>query len=70
MARILLTGAAGYIGRVLRKRLTTHELRATDLHTVEGVNALDVTDPEAVEAACQGVDAMVHLGGISSEGPF
>ncbi|GIE97492.1 NAD-dependent epimerase/dehydratase family protein [Paractinoplanes rishiriensis] len=70
MAVILLTGAAGTIGRMLRARLGHHELRLTDVHAANGIEALDVTDADAVTAACRGVDAVVHLGGIAGEGPF
>ncbi|AVT35230.1 NAD(P)-dependent oxidoreductase [Plantactinospora sp. BB1] len=70
MAVILMTGASGSIGRMLRQRLGQHELRLTDVRAGEGVEALDVTDAAAVDRACRGVDAVVHLGGISGEGPF
>ena len=70
MAVILLTGAAGSIGQMLRDRLTGHELRLTDARAGDGIEQLDVTDGAAVEEACRGVDAIVHLGGIASEGPF
>jgi uronate dehydrogenase len=70
MAVILMTGASGAIGRMLRQRLVNHELRLTDVRAEEGVQALDVTDAAAVQRACRGVDAVLHLGGIASEGPF
>jgi uronate dehydrogenase len=70
MAVILLTGASGSIGHMLRERLSHHQLRLTDVRAGEGVEALDVTDAAAVERACRGVDAVVHLGGIAGEGPF
>jgi uronate dehydrogenase len=70
MAVILLTGAAGAIGQMLRPRLDHHDLRLTDVRAGDGVDALDVTDAAAVEAACRGADAVVHLGGIASEGAF
>ncbi|WP_306215508.1 NAD-dependent epimerase/dehydratase family protein [Actinoplanes sp. RD1] len=70
MAKILITGAGGAIGTMLRARLTGHELRLTDVRAGAGVRALDVTDGAAVERACRGVDAVVHLGGIAGEGPF
>jgi uronate dehydrogenase len=70
MAVILITGAAGSIGTMLRHRLGHHELRLTDVQAGDGVAALDVTDAAAVEKACRGVDAVVHLGGIPHEGPF
>jgi nucleoside-diphosphate-sugar epimerase len=70
MAVILMTGASGSIGQMLRNRLGHHELRLTDLRAEDGVEALDVTDAAAVARACRGVDAVVHLGGIAGEGPF
>ncbi len=70
MAVILMTGAAGAIGRMLRQRLGHHELRLTDVRAGDGVEALDVTDADAVRRACRGADVVVHLGGIASEGPF
>jgi uronate dehydrogenase len=70
MAVILMTGASGAIGRMLRQRLVHHELHLTDVRAEEGVDALDVTDAAAVQRACRGADAVVHLGGIAGEGPF
>ena len=70
MAVILMTGASGRIGQMLRKRLSHHELRLTDLHGGDGVAELDVTDGPAVERAAHGADAILHLGGIPSEAPF
>ena len=43
MAVILMTGASGRIGGMLRKRLGDHELRLTDLTPGDGVERLDVT---------------------------
>ena len=65
-----MTGAAGAIGRMLRDRLAHHDLRLTDARAGDGVEELDVTDGPAVERACRGADAILHLGGIASEGPF
>jgi uronate dehydrogenase len=70
MAVILMTGASGAIGGMLRQRLGGHELRLTDVQAGDGVEALDVTDAAAVERASHGADAVVHLGGIAGEGPF
>jgi uronate dehydrogenase len=70
MAVILVTGASGSIGRMLRPRLAHHDLRLTDVRAADGVAALDVTDAAALERACRGVDAVVHLGGKADEGPF
>lgn len=55
---------------MLRHRLGHHELRLTDVRAAAGVEALDVTDATAVDRACQGVDAVVHLGGLAGEAPF
>ncbi|WP_222854121.1 NAD-dependent epimerase/dehydratase family protein [Fodinicola acaciae] len=78
--RVLITGAAGGIGRLIRSRLRRdgRELRLFDIATVapaedgEPVELLtgSVTDPSAVRAACDGVDAIIHLGGLSREAPW
>jgi uronate dehydrogenase len=70
MAVILMTGASGRIGGMLRNRLAGHELRLTDLTPGDGVERLDVTDVVAVERAARGADAILHLGGIPGEKPF
>jgi uronate dehydrogenase len=71
---ILMTGAAGLIGTTLRTRLAQpgRTLRLLDVAPVtagpgeEAIQA-SVTDLEAMTAACQGVDAVIHLGGYSGE---
>jgi uronate dehydrogenase len=72
--RVLITGAAGGIGRMLIDPLRSagHILILTDLHSdpAAGIERLDVTQAEAVAAACAGADAIVHLAGIPSEAPF
>jgi nucleoside-diphosphate-sugar epimerase len=72
--RILMTGAAGGVGTLLRPRLAREGrvLRLLDLAAVEpgdGEEAItaDVTDPEAMAGAMDGVDAVLHLGGYSVE---
>jgi len=69
---VLITGAAGVVGSMLTEPLERagHTLRRTDLRPGPGITALDVTDADAVAAACAGVDAIVHLGGIASEAGF
>lgn len=67
---ILMTGAAGRIGRMLRTRLDHLSWRLTDLRAEPGVSELDVTDAAAVERACDGVEAVVHLGGVTGGGSF
>jgi nucleoside-diphosphate-sugar epimerase len=73
-----MTGAAGNMGRLLRPLLRRDDriLRLADLTEIEDVQAgeetiaADVTDPDAMAKACQGVDAVLHLGGISLEAAF
>src|SRR5205823_4691546 len=63
--RVLVTGAAGYVGRRLTPRLETgHELRLGDVAGIPGDPRwvhLDVTRLEEATAAAQGVDAVIHL---------
>ncbi|MDH0737249.1 NAD-dependent epimerase/dehydratase family protein [Achromobacter spanius] len=76
--RLLLTGAAGGLGQVLRPRLKAHAnvLRVSDVAPLapagEGEEAVpcDLADAAAVSSLVQGVDAIVHLGGVSVERPF
>jgi len=76
--RILLTGAAGGLGRELRTRLKAYcdTLRLSDIAALgsaaagEELRPAELQDRDAVHALLQGVDAVVHLGGVSVEGPF
>lgn len=76
--RLLLTGAAGHLGRELRPRLKHYcdALRLSDINAVgdagpgEEIAPADLADKAAVDAAVAGVDAVVHLGGISTEMPW
>ncbi|GAA5194550.1 NAD(P)-dependent oxidoreductase [Rugosimonospora acidiphila] len=78
--RILLTGAAGRIGTVLRRGLARpgRVLRLLDIAPLAGAEPgervefapASFTDPEAVRAACRDVDAVVHFGGRSGEAPW
>lgn len=76
--RLLLTGAAGALGRVLRLRLQAmaRVLRLSDMADLgtaaphEELVRCDLGDFAAMQALLQGVDAVVHLGGVSVEGPF
>lgn len=73
--RLLLTGAAGEIGRVLRpalrgvaKKLRWHDLRAIgDAAPDEEVMRSDLTAPGAAQTATEGVDCVIHLAGIPRE---
>ncbi|WP_082586361.1 MULTISPECIES: NAD(P)-dependent oxidoreductase [unclassified Achromobacter] len=76
--RLLLTGAAGNLGLVLRPRLKAHAdiLRVSDVaamapaQTGEEVVPCNLADAAAVSELVRGVDAIVHLGGVSVERPF
>ncbi|HEX4236014.1 MAG TPA: NAD(P)-dependent oxidoreductase [Caldimonas sp.] len=76
--RLLLTGAAGGLGRELRPRLAklTRVLRVSDVAPMAGAGAGEevvvaaLEDAAAVDAMVAGSDAIVHLGGISVEGPL
>jgi len=77
-ARLLLTGAAGGLGCELRPRLRrlASVLRVSDVAAMapadagEEVVVADLRDGDAVDAVVAGCDAILHLGGISIEGPF
>jgi uronate dehydrogenase len=76
--KLLITGAAGRIGTVLRAglRAEAQELRLPDaveppdVRAPETYVAADLTDAGAVDRAVQGVDAVVHLGAVPDEAPF
>jgi nucleoside-diphosphate-sugar epimerase len=76
VTRVLITGAAGLIGRTLRTRLARpgRTLRLLDIAPQhagpEEIVTADVTDPSALTRACTGVDAVVHLAGIANEAPW
>ncbi len=76
--RLLLTGAAGGLGRELRTRLKAYcdVLRLSDIADLgpaapgEEVMPAALEDKAAVDTLLKGVDAVVHLGGISTEFSF
>ena len=78
LGRLLLTGAAGALGRRLRPRLKAHceLLRVSDIADLGAAAPGEELMPAALERAdavlalLENVDAVVHLGGISVEGPF
>jgi uronate dehydrogenase len=76
--RLLLTGAAGALGRVLREGLKPYArtMRLSDKVAMdaargnEEVVQCDLADKRAVDELVKGCDAIVHLGGVSVERPF
>lgn len=76
--RLLLTGAAGVLGRVLRAGLKPHckTLRLSDIGPLGAAAAGEELRPARLEATdamlglLAGVDAVVHLGGVSTEQPW
>ncbi|MEM7775109.1 MAG: NAD(P)-dependent oxidoreductase [Pseudomonadota bacterium] len=78
MKTVLMTGAAGGIATWLRPRLVERygSLRVSDIKTPENLDsretfvAADLANLAEVEAACDGIDGIVHLGGHSIEGPW
>jgi uronate dehydrogenase len=77
MKTILITGAAGDVGTHLRRELAgKYVLRVSDLRSLKKINKeeqfvrADISKmPEALRIT-KGVDAIVHLGGYSVEGPW
>lgn len=72
---VLLTGAAGGVGTLMRELLPPYgyRLRLFDQRPVDGepdAITAELADTEALRAAADGVDAIVHLAGISLEAPF
>jgi uronate dehydrogenase len=84
LACVLLTGASGGLGQMLRAPLRAQclqaggQLRMSDrvalpgpaLQEGESFVACDLTDRPGMHALLQGVSAVVHLGGVSTEAPF
>ena len=76
--RLLLTGAAGNLGAQLRSALGAWAdvVRVSDIAPLsasashEEAMSVDLADRAAVDALLEGVDAIVHLGGISIDAPF
>ncbi|MBS7698544.1 MULTISPECIES: NAD(P)-dependent oxidoreductase [unclassified Chelatococcus] len=74
---VLITGAAGKIGRVLREGLAgRYRLRLLDRADLgdarpgEALVQADISDQAAIDAAVRGVDAIVHLAGVARIGDW
>jgi len=76
MKTILITGAAGDVGTHLRRELARkYRIRASDLRSLKKVGSetfvrADVSKMADALRITKGVDAIVHLGGYSVEGPW
>ena len=76
--RILLTGAGGGVATMLRPPLSASgsTIRLSDIKPPDLLAANEtfvlaqLTDPEQVKHAVAGMDAVIHLGGFSVEGPW
>jgi uronate dehydrogenase len=74
---VVVTGAAGLVGRILRDRLGRpgRLLRLIDIAPLaagpgeEAIQA-SVTDLAALTTACSGASAVIHLGGVAGEAPW
>ncbi|MDZ4310896.1 MAG: NAD(P)-dependent oxidoreductase [Cypionkella sp.] len=72
---ILITGAAGRLGRELRRGLAplarrlrlSDRIEITDLQPNEDAVICDLADEAAILSLTQGVDAIVHFGGTAME---
>lgn len=76
--RVLVTGAAGLLGRFVVDELLAHGCTVRGFDRREGVAAIDwhvgdVTDPAAVAGAVAGTDAVLHIAAVpniwSGDGP-
>jgi nucleoside-diphosphate-sugar epimerase len=78
MSTVVITGAAGTIGRAVVPLLARHhELRLLDITLPEDAarwpgtwRACSVTDGPSLSAALGGADALIHLAGIPTEAPW
>ncbi|MEK1932798.1 MAG: NAD(P)-dependent oxidoreductase [Pararhizobium sp.] len=78
MKRLLITGAAGGLGKVMRDRLAPYAeiLRLSDISDLGAARAneeivqCDLADAAAVDRLVDGCDGILHLGGVSVEAPF
>jgi len=78
MRKVLLTGASGNLGKALRKSLVgwADSIRLTDITPISDVAEheefvpCDLGDYDAVYPLLEGCDAVIHLGGVSTENTF
>ena len=68
--RVLITGAAGLVGSVLRDGLQEeYDLRGVDIRPIEGFDTLtaDTSDIDAVTSAYDGVDTVIDLASVPDQ---
>ena len=79
MKKLVLTGAAGRLGTLLREPLSqmcdtlvTTDLpdSLSDLHSNETYVQADVADFAAMDALLKGADMVIHFGAVVDEAPF
>ncbi|PVE25938.1 NAD-dependent dehydratase [Microvirga sp. KLBC 81] len=78
LGKLLLTGAAGGVGKALRPLLPriAQTVLLSDVNDIQDMAAhesfrrCDLGDRRAVDELVNGVDGIIHLGGISVEKPF
>jgi len=77
MKTLLITGAAGDVGSHLRRELAgKYDLRLSDIKPIKALAAGETSAPGDIAKmsdmlrVTKGVDAIVHLGGFSVEGPW
>jgi uronate dehydrogenase len=77
-SKLLLTGAAGQLGRELRPRLKAYcdVLRVSDQNDLgtaavgEEIQTADLASASDMQTLLKDVNAVVHLGGVSTEQPW
>jgi nucleoside-diphosphate-sugar epimerase len=72
---ILVTGAAGRIGRAAVRELVAagHRVRALDLVEASGTDDVvvgSITDPDTVHRAMRGIGVLIHLAATPDDGDF
>ena len=70
MKRVLITGASGLIGGILRDRLSgDYDLVGLTRSPEDFPHVIgDITDLDSMLAACEGIDAIVHMAGVPDPG--